>query len=135
MRAVPVLHAGREKRYCRMNFSACVDKWGSDEFEGEVQTALTENEWQLPLDEFCQEGGAPDPEGWPEFSIGEATEENGEIVVSVTAHFKESISTSCKDVNFKERRQGALIVRIDKKTGSGEVEPDFSSPRFNAENY
>ncbi|MEY2520537.1 MAG: hypothetical protein QOF24_2296 [Verrucomicrobiota bacterium] len=116
-----------------MNFSYSLAKWGTDEFEDAVHTQLMENEGDLPLGDFCQDGGAPDPEGLADFAIDSSEETQTEIVVKASAYFVESSSTACKDINNKERRHGRLIIKIDKSSGSADIESDVE--RFNAEYY
>lgn len=116
-----------------MDFSYSLGKWGTEEFEDAVHTQLAENESDLPLDDFCQSGGAPDPEGLADFAIDSFEETQTEIVVKASAYFNESSSTACKDINNTERRHGRLIVKIDKASGSADIESDVE--RFNAEYY
>ena len=98
-----------------------------------MHTQLMNYEGDLPLDEFCQSGGAPDPEGLAHFAVDSFEEKETEIVVMASAYFEESSPTACKDVNYTEKRHGRLIITIDIASGSAEIESDFE--RFNAEYY
>ena len=116
-----------------MDFTKSWKKWGSDDFNDAVAMDLEENEADLPLGVFCEAGGLS-WDSFPEFEIDDVKEEGNEIVVTTTVYFKESLPTGCKDMNWQEDRQGKLVVRIDKKSGSAEVTPgDFQ--RRNLENY
>lgn len=116
-----------------MDFSYSLARWGTEEFKEAVHTQLMNNEGDLPLDEFCQSGGAPDPEGLADFAVGSVEERETEIVVMASAYFDESIPSACKDFNYKERRHGRLIIKIDKASGSADIESE--PERFNAEYY
>jgi hypothetical protein len=116
-----------------MDFSYSLGKWGTEEFKDAVHTQLMENESDLPLEDFCQSGGAPDPEGLADFTVDSFEETETEIVARASAYFDESISTACKDINPTERRHGRFTIKIDKVSGSADIESD--PERFNAEYY
>jgi hypothetical protein len=89
----------------------------------------------LPLDQFCEAGGAPDAEGVADFTVDDCSEGEGEITVKSTVYFQELIPTACRDANFKVERKGTLILKIDRTTGSAEAEADPESECRNPENY
>jgi hypothetical protein len=118
-----------------MNCADCLKEWRTERFGDAIENWLVQNENDLPLQDFCDQGGGPDPEGLPHFIFRDAKEQQGEIVVNSSVFFKESIPSACKDANITEDREGTLIIRIDKSTGTAEVETDPDSMRRNLENY
>jgi hypothetical protein len=118
-----------------MDFSHSLGEWGTEGFKDSVCTRLMELESDLPLEDFCESGGAPDPVGLADFTVDEVEEHQNEIVVTSSVSFKESIPTGCKDANHLERREGKLIIRINETSGHAEVEADPTAERGNLEYY
>jgi len=118
-----------------MDSQSVLELWDAEDqvaFNEALETLLSENEWKLPLGDFCEAGV---PGDWAEFSVENSIEKESQIISEVMVYFNESIGTGCPDINFKDKRRGKLIVTIDKKTGVGTIESSQDYERFNPEEY
>jgi len=119
-----------------MDFQPVLESWDAEhqeDFNDELATRLSEKEHELPLDDFCEEGGWP--EDWCGFEVSSTCETETELVSVVLVHFTESVPSGCRDHPRREKRNGKLIVKIDKQTGSGSIESSDDYERHNPEYY
>jgi len=102
----------------------CLKYWGTENFDDEFLSELSENESKLPLENMCRNGGSPSVEDNAELEdlkIGE--ESNGVVKGSFHVSFTEESPTGCRDMQWKNPVSGKIEFSLDLETGEIEFEP------------
>jgi hypothetical protein len=94
-------------------------------FEDVFLDELQQQEGNLELHRFCQEGGWPDDDTL-ELVIDSITKRRGRTVVRVSCNFEEAMSTGCSDVHRSENAGGTFDVILDPPDEDGEVDYDIA---------
>lgn len=89
-----------------------LQSYGTADFENIFIDELMQQESELPLQNFCSQGGWPDGESL-QLRILSVSGQNGEIEISVQCFFKELVPTGCADFKISDTGQGVLSVVLD----------------------
>ena len=85
-----------------ITLTSCLKLWGTPKFEGEFFAEITEQEWQLPLEDLCSDGFSPSHSFDPEYSDLKIGKQAGEwFNGSFNVLFKEESNTGCRDYPLK----------------------------------
>ena len=102
----------------------CFDHWGQATFDEIFLDELQQHSYDLPLQNFCHEGGWPDDESLQLKieSIDESTD--GRLVVEVERWFVEVIPSSCADITTERDRMGSFEIVLHLETREAEFSED-----------
>lgn len=103
-----------------MKLEKSIKSWGTNDFEDRLIDELTENQDELPLENFCKEGGWPDPDSIS-IEIDNISDDNKFIYIEFSASFDEVIPTSCSDIDMSEDAFCRFKYKINKGTAEAKL--------------
>ena len=103
-----------------MRFKESLKAYGTKHFDEILESELDQLQYDLPLDQACLSGGAPDD--IQEIRISNVDDDSTHIHASIRIDFAEILSPFCKDTIVKEPRVFCGRLTISKRDGSGHLE-------------
>jgi hypothetical protein len=82
-----------------LRFPRACHRLKKSDFDEVFLDELRQQEDDLKLERYCEEGGWPDPESI-ELKVDNINGDEDEVVVRVSCRFDEVITTSCADIHF-----------------------------------
>jgi hypothetical protein len=104
-----------------LKFPKARQRIGKTNFEEIFMDELKEQETNLQLGRYCEEGGWPDPES-VELEIENASSDLGQVVVRIGCRFSEVVTTSCADLAFRPSAFGEFDITLVKNDDEADVD-------------
>jgi hypothetical protein len=102
-----------------MKLKTCLKHFGTQQFEEELFDELQTVSNELPLENYCEQGGSP---AWDEdVEIEDLQLKNSNstpVTGSFHISFTESYYRGCPDIDFKERYSGRMEFSLDVESGN-----------------
>ena len=109
-----------EHKYGSFTIKRALGSVGTDAFADELLDEIQENDSNLELDFYCQNGGYVDEVTVEDISINEPNEDgivSGQFSISLS----ESYHAGCRDIEWTENYNGTMSFNIDLTTGLLEI--------------